>query len=310
MGIDKFRNIILTAREDHNLTSPNYVKGGPRIHFDLSGYDILFWDPHKIEEFKAELSKRIRRRQAIISPTAERLSPWDDEWIGQERANALQGLWNLGFKGYMEIRFALDHPKPSFSQKTLLEAGEKAEIKTFGWPIGVTLDRQDCRPRPRSGGIFAEVPLDTYDYWALQRNGDFYLLQSLFEDMKQQPRTSIYFNTRIVRVTEALLYCARLYLNLGIDRSTLVSFGAKHGGLAGRILSASGNRGHYLMERAPAAEDIVDKETSFRLEEIESRLVEIVKGLLAPVFLVFDFAEFADSVYEDIVNKFVNGTVS
>src|SRR3990172_80000 len=35
MGIDKFRNLILTAREDHNPESANYNKGGPKIHFDL-----------------------------------------------------------------------------------------------------------------------------------------------------------------------------------------------------------------------------------------------------------------------------------
>ena len=45
-------------------------------------------------------------------------------------------------------------------------------------------------------------------------------------------------------------------------------------------------------------------------QEIESNLVGIVKSLLAPVFHVFDFAEFVDSVYEDIVNKFVQGTVT
>ena len=45
MGVDKFRNLILTAREDHNQDSNNHLPGGPKIHFDLSGYDILFWHP-------------------------------------------------------------------------------------------------------------------------------------------------------------------------------------------------------------------------------------------------------------------------
>jgi hypothetical protein len=89
-----------------------------------------------------------------------------------------------------------------------------------------------------------------------------------------------------------------------------VNFGVKHGGLAGRTLSAAGTRRNYLTPRAPATEDSVDEEISFRLQEIESNLVGIVKSLLAPVFHVFDFAEFVDSVYEDIVNKFVQGTVT
>jgi hypothetical protein len=41
----------------------NYVRGGPKIHFDLSGYDILFWDPENVEQFKEELVRRIRRRR-------------------------------------------------------------------------------------------------------------------------------------------------------------------------------------------------------------------------------------------------------
>ena len=77
MGLDKFRNLILTARENHNQDSPNYKKGGPKIHFDLSGYDILFWEPNNFNKFREELEKRVRRRLATLAPyiTAP-VSPW------------------------------------------------------------------------------------------------------------------------------------------------------------------------------------------------------------------------------------------
>lgn len=65
MGVDKFRNLILTAREDHNHDSPNYQRGGPKIHFDLIGYDILFWHSDRLDEFRSELEKRIKRRLAV-----------------------------------------------------------------------------------------------------------------------------------------------------------------------------------------------------------------------------------------------------
>jgi hypothetical protein len=309
MGIDKFRNIILTAKEDHNPTSPNHVKGGPRIHFDLSGYDILFWSPEKIEDFQSELTKRIKRRRLIISSATPR-SPWDIEWIQLERDKAILGLRQSGFEGFMEIRFAVDHPKPQFLQKSLLESGEKAEIKSFGWPIAVTLEREDCRPRPRSSGIVAEISIPEdkiYDYWAIQRNGDFYLLQSLFEDWRTKPGTFIFYDTRIVRVTEALLYCARLYSNLGIDRSTRVNFAVRHGGLSGRRMSSTTSG--FFRDGATAAENTIDEETSFPLEEIESNLVGIVKRLLASLFVVFNFTELPDSVYENTVSKFAQGIV-
>ena len=62
MGLDNFRNLILCAREDHNLESKNHRPGGPKIHFDLAGYDVLFWHPDDLPGFRAELEKRIRRR--------------------------------------------------------------------------------------------------------------------------------------------------------------------------------------------------------------------------------------------------------
>lgn len=66
LGAGRFTSVILTAREDHNADSPNHRVGGPKIHFDLVGYDILFWHPGRLREFTAELTKRIRRRQLLL----------------------------------------------------------------------------------------------------------------------------------------------------------------------------------------------------------------------------------------------------
>jgi hypothetical protein len=44
--------------------------------------------------------------------------------------------------------------------------------------------------------------------------------------------------------------------------------------------------------------------------ELESRLVENVKTLLAPLFVLFDFFEVGDQIYVEIVDKFVSGQVS
>lgn len=74
MGLDKFQNLILTAREDHNQDSPNYQKDGPKIHFDLSGYDILFWERSNLKGFKNELEKRVRRRLEEVDMKSNDLS--------------------------------------------------------------------------------------------------------------------------------------------------------------------------------------------------------------------------------------------
>jgi hypothetical protein len=311
MGLDKFRNIILTAREDHNLESPNYT--GKKVHFDLSGYDILFWLSDNIQDFKKELIKRIKRRQAILTQATEKEKriPWDEEWIDTHRKESTEGLAATGKKAFMEIRFALEQPKTNQSQSTLLKAARESQIDTFGWPIGVYLSNDKYRPKPRSNGIVAEISTEdkaagywTYDYWTIHKNGDFYLLKTLFED--QRDESKIFFNTRIIRVTETLLYCARLYTRLGIEPSSLINIAIKHGELKGRILSAS-NTNWFIREKKRCDENQIESQLRTSLSGIESNLVELVKELTAPMFMLFDFTEFNDSIYQEIVNAYVAG---
>lgn len=65
MGLGKKANLILTVREDHYHDSPNYDRNGPKIHFDLAGYDILFWDPLDLTNFRVNLAKRIKRALSV-----------------------------------------------------------------------------------------------------------------------------------------------------------------------------------------------------------------------------------------------------
>jgi hypothetical protein len=309
MGLGKFENLILTAREDHNPDSPNHRKDGPKIHFDLIGYDILFWNPNDIDQFRSELEKRIQRRQIISVSSDTAQSRWDREWIERHRTAAKTGLQKAGLSGYMEFRSALSNSKPNRTQNDLLQAADQSQIHTFGWPIGIVGTSDSHRPRPTKEGIVSEIYVrgnNLYDYWALRSDGDYYLLNSLFEDSRN-PK-AIFFNTRIVRITEAVLHCARLYKQLGIPENTLVHIGIRHGGLAGRLLSAVGNR--TVFPRNPSTEDEVDWEIQNPLTSIESEIVEIVKQLTKPLFVVFDFFELSDSIYSDIVNNFVNGKVT
>lgn len=313
MGIDKFRNLILTVREDHFPENPGFQQGGPKIHFDLAGYDILAWSPEDLESFQAELEKRIKRRRLVLTPApAQAANPWDQTWIESQREVAVAGLNAANLPGFMEIRFALVPPKPDFSQTELNEAARSSTISTFGWPIGVYLgNRDEFRPKPRADGIVAEIPIEDrsrYDYWAIKRSADFYSLSSLFEDERQPG--SLFFNTRIVRATEALLYCARLLSRLEVDASSSLVFAIRYGGLRGRRLTSSNPARWLSLEDSTCAEDEVEAAIETTLGRIESDLVGLVKELTKPLFILFDFYELGDTVYEDIVNRFVNGEVS
>jgi hypothetical protein len=94
----------------------------------------------------------------------------------------------------MEIRASLMGPVRSFSHLQLDAAARAAPISTFGWPIAAYLaNRDDFRPRPIADGLVAEIAVghrDTYDYWSLRRNGDFYFLGSLLRTIEIRRRST------------------------------------------------------------------------------------------------------------------------
>lgn len=78
-----------------------------------------------------------------------------------------------------------------------------------------------------------------------------------------------------------------------------------HGGLKGRILGSSSGPG-FLRPGVSTENEIL---TVFdgTLAEAESGLNDVVRSFVAPVFALFDFAEFDDEVYDDLIAKFVAG---
>lgn len=243
--------------------------------------------------------------------TSAGTSVLDGLWYEPHALAATRGLAALNLTGSMEVRVALHAPLRK-SQIDLLTAVRASEIQTFGWPIGITLEnREEHKPRPLKDGIRAEVSISkdemlgrpSYDYWALSTAGDFYLLQSLFEDARG--KNSIFFNTRIVRVAEALMFAGKMYTHLGAAPESQYSVRVVHRGLSGRTLSSAGGRRYIAGTRS--VEDVSESETVVLLSAHRETLVADVRRLVAPMFMLFEFASFADTVFEDIVRRFENG---
>jgi hypothetical protein len=241
----------------------------------------------------------------------------NSDWFNGQQLAAMNGIAQIAsLPGFMEVRFAPEQVPVSKSPKELLSAVEQAEIKTFGWPIGVTLQsRPEYRPRPSEYGIKAEVAISesdrtgrsSYDYWALTHEGDFYLLQSFFEDMRVE--NSLFFNTRIVRVAEALLFGARLYGNLGLLPQARISVRVRHQGLRGRKL-ASSSPNRMLWDERTSDSDVMTTGFILTVGQMHHDVVQYTQTVCAPIFQLFDFAEFGPSIYDDIVRKFLNGVVT
>jgi hypothetical protein len=187
---------------------------------------------------------------------------------------------------------------------------------TFGWPIGVTLEnREEYRPQPMTDGIRAEIAIGSlpvtgrasYDYWALRSTGDFYLLQSLFED--DRDINAIFFNSRLIRVTESLMFAANLYEGLAVPSETLVSMRVTHRGFAGRTLSSSSPTRRLSLPRKTQADES-QVEIVEEVGHLRDHFVDNVRKITEPLFMLFEFMRFDDRVYEEIVRDFVSGRVT
>lgn len=244
----------------------------------------------------------------------------DPEWLGRHREAALFGLAAAQKMGFMEVCHFLPEAVIEKPQLDLLSAAKQAQVRTLGWPIGPVLDnREEFRPRSGNEGIVAVVSVKTpfapglrFDYWMLKRNGDFFTLTSLPEDNRDEDRSLriIRFDTRIMRATEAVLHCVNLYKALGVDPHAHVEMAVRYGGLRGRTLESTSPARDFGLGGENTLEDEISTAVKFRLSAIDSLMVETVKKLCEPLFVVFDFATFSNEVYQQIVTNFVQGRIS
>ncbi len=318
MGVGKLINLILTCRDDHQRGNANHKIDGPRVRFDLEGYDILFWDSSRLVEFRAQLERKIRKRIGmLVQSKSDSQALWDQEWLSKLRVTAVAGLQIHGMSSHMEIRSALLESNIKKSSKELVEAAQRAQIHTFGWPMGLVSPDPSNAPYAAADGIVAEMYNElhhAYDYWSMKHNGDFFLLRNLYEDTRTDPcnfgdatnRGLVYFNMRIHTITEALLHTARLYQQLGMSPTTGVAVAIRHSGLKGRHLSVIGSN-FLTFPSGASREDTDEHEIQTPIGEIESELVNHVKAFAEPLFMYFGFTEFQDSLYEKIVRAYVDG---
>jgi hypothetical protein len=151
-------------------------------------------------------------------------------------------------------------------------------------------------------GVVAEIKgiEASYDYWALRTNGDFYFLGSLFED--ERAANMLWFDTRLSRVTETLLFCYRLYTALGVPEKSVVHLYIRHGGLNGRVL---GSARPAVWHDRKSHEDQVEWARAIELATLRAELPKLVKAALDPLFMVFDFFRPQDQQVNSEVEAFL-----
>lgn len=219
------------------------------------------------------------------------------------------GLESAKKSGFMEVCHCCLDSAFDKGPRELLDAARQAAVHNFGWPIGVVLENNPKgKPRPAADGIFAEIHSrdNAYDYWALNRGGDFYSLISLFEDERSEG--TVFFDTRIIRTTEAILHSLGLYKALGAEIGARIQLTVSHGGLSGRVLrAASPERDLSIFPRVSTEDLLISPTIQFRLGVEEPEILDLVKFICSPLFEVFDFQVFENRVYSEIVTQFIHG---
>ena len=315
----KFVPVVRGNRGDNK--TPVFL--GPRLYVDFDDdqlyeqqLEILARDLHSSPNLlKPELGENPFSGDRPQQLTVATPTPVVDFnfWFSEHEQRAQTGIANVGLNGHMEFRVGLRQPIAK-SQVELLSAVKRSNIRHFGWPIAVVIDsKEEFKPRPVEDGIEAEVSIrdDTdssrisYDYWAAKNDGKFYLLQSLFEDSREQGK--IFFNTRIVRVAETLLFLDSYYKHLGVATDAIVDVRFTHLNIRGRELDTSNPRRHVISRRIDANSSTTN--LSIPLGEIQPSLLEHVKNVCAPFFMLFDYKEFDDEIYEEVVSAFERGDV-
>ncbi|MCK5708044.1 MAG: hypothetical protein KAI43_10360 [Candidatus Aureabacteria bacterium] len=318
MGTGKLSNLILASKEDHYPDSPNYKKGGPKIHFDLIGYDILFWDPSEIEKAKTDLIKRINYRFNVLreKDSINNLVKWDKEWFSQHQSYAIKQLKNFQIKGYFELKLSLFNSTMQLSSTELYDIAKRSEINIRGnCPIGVIYEREEFKPKPKKDSISAEIPIlrdesekkYQYDYWVLRKNGDFYVSKSYLENIIQPG--CLFIQNRIRQIAEALLYAHRLYTNFHVATTSHIFVSIHHNGFKGLSLCNGIRDGVDIINRSTTENDVY-YENVIPFELIENNIMDYVKEFAKPFFELFEYYEVPESLLEDVVKTFLAKIIS
>jgi len=316
MGAARTSRLILTARADHVPDRPGRNPNSPKVHFDLAGYDILFWEADSLPAFKQKLAQRIRRRLNMtlaehleIEPSAAPESLIDSfakshfRWINERQKSARAQLVEDGHGAFVEFTLVPIRHTLSLGLPELLESARSAQLSYHGFPIGTIIEHPEAHPHPDSDGILSRQTTQTgsriFDYWALRRNGDFYALRSLVEDLNAP--STVYFDETVRRAEMLLRYAAKLYEHLGLPENDSIAIELRYGGITDRVLSSC-TPGPGLLREYRIRSESVHARLVEEWNSIPAHIAELVKTLAGGLLEQFDLFPLAEEVVKSLLS--------
>ncbi|MCK4581318.1 MAG: hypothetical protein KAU10_08195, partial [Dehalococcoidia bacterium] len=294
---------------------PRREANSPKVHFDLAGYDILFWEADSLPAFKSKLVERIQRRLNITLAehfeTATLAGP-DDEgssfarnhyrWIRAKQTKAREQLVEDGHEALVEFTLVPIRHILSLGLPELLDAARTAQLSQFGFPIGTVFEHLEARPYPDPEGIESQQRVKNgsrvFDYWALRRNGDFYSLRSLVEDLTDP--STVFFDETVRRAQMLLEYAARLYECVGLPHNESIAIELRYGSVGDRVLSSC-SPAPSLMRPFRIRSDSADARLVEEWNSISSHIPELVTTLAGSILEQFDLFSLKEEVVKSLL---------
>ncbi len=250
--------------------------------------DDLAIQPQNSEKSEKSID-RVNWRKAQQKVSAANLSSWAT--LGKRSISTVEAYYSCDAD--LKIR----------DQAELLRLAASAEYQGPNLRVGQIRSGAGNKPRPMSDGIQATVEeSDSFDYWAFNLNGDFYLKQA---PIARFADTMIRLDNRIKWSAELLSHAYRYYNSAGLSKTTPIDFILEYKGLAGLRLGQENDSQRYYSEEV-AAEDHCPIHAQFTMRALELDFVSAVESLCAPLFMLFDFQKFERSAYEYHARNFAD----
>jgi hypothetical protein len=216
--------------------------------------------------------------------------------------------------GRYELGFEIITNKPMPNLAELRRAMQQASVvKHTGWGPFAQLTRSEYEPRIVGGVIEAWLGLPAErvlgrdpahcDFWRADSAGRLFLMRGYDEDGAlggREPGRWTDVTLPVWRVGEAILYIGRLAEFFGEDLSFLVR--CRFSGLRGRMLTSIDGRRVFL-DVHRCSDDEVILERQITLAQARDNLVEVLLGLLSPLYERFSFFELSEKLVAEEVEK-------
>jgi schlafen family protein len=200
--------------------------------------------------------------------------------------------------GHLAVAYRLAGNLAGLSNRALLEALTRAQVRHTGWPLFLVPTRDDIRPYVRDGNIECWIARDGQDhgpahndFWSVSPDGKLFAIRGHQEDGRREdgiaPRTAFDITLPTWRIGEALLHASNMAAELG-DPAAQVTFIAEWTGLGGRRLTHLERR-RLIFDRHHTQQDRFRISLSVQADQISDALPELVGRLIFPLYELFDF---------------------